>query len=317
MSISRNIFDRLCLCLGLCLCVLLLPGCNEEIEVHTKSMDRSYLVVDAMLTDCADDTQRVLLTESIDYFEEETPPAVSGAAVTLSDGTDSWLFTETPAGSGCYVGPAGLAGVPGVTYKLSIDAVVGGSAGHYEAVSKMEPRGFRVDAVDYMYAGNATLKLDSLWTIAVWGEDSPGENYYYISAKLNGAVFPIELSLAMDDKYFDGQKVICFPITTLNQTAEMEKQYGEIGKYLETGDVFSLSVYTVPKEYYEFYMGFVSSSVGSSIPMMQSQPANCPTNITGGDAVGFFIACSVSTASVTIEDPKRPYYKKLFEMFPR
>lgn len=312
MSISKKIFPAL-----LCLAVAVLSGCNEEIEVHTKSMDRTYLVVEGMLTDCADDVQRVLLTESVDYFEEEVPPVVSGAVVTVSDGVDSWLFSESPAGSGCYVGPQGLHGTPGVTYKLSVDAVVGGTAGHYEAVSKMEEPGFRVDAVDYMYAGNATMKLDSLWTIAVWGQDAPGPNYYYVSATLNDAVFPIEMSLAMDDKYFDGQRVICFPITTLYQTEEMRRQYGECGKYLETGDVFKLNVYSVPKEYYDFYMGFVSSSVGSSVPMLQSQPANCPTNITGGDAVGFFVACPASSASVTIEDPFRPYYKKLFERFPR
>ncbi|MBO4657419.1 MAG: DUF4249 domain-containing protein [Bacteroidales bacterium] len=317
MSISKTIIARFGFLAGLCLCLLALSGCNEEIEVHTKSMDRTYLVVEAMLTDCADDTQRVLLTESVDYFEEEVPPVVSGARVSVSDGVDSWLFIETPAGSGCYVGPAELCGVPGVTYKLSIDAVVGGTEGHYEAVSKMEQRGFRLDAVDYMYAGNATMKLDSLWTIAAWGEDTPGANYYYISAKLNDAVFPIELSLAMDDKYFDGQKVIGFPITTLYQTAEMYKQYGEVGKYLETGDVFTLNVYTIPEDYYQFYMGFVSSTVGSSIPMLQSQPANCPTNVTGGDAVGYFVACPVSSASVTIEDPLRPYYKKFFGGFGR
>lgn len=319
MSISKYIGTSLLrgwagLC---CLGIAMLAGCSEEIDVHTKSMDRTYLVVEGMLTDCADDVQRVLLTESVDYFEEEVPPAVSGATVTVSDGTDSWLFTENPAGSGCYVGPEGLHGTPGVTYKLSVDAVVGGTAGHYEAVSTMETAGFRVDAVDYMYAGNATMKMDSLWTIAAWGEDMPGTNYYYISASLNGAVFPMELSLAMDDKYFDGQKVVCFPITTLYQTESMYKQYGEVGKYLETGDVFTLNVYTIPKDYYDFYMGFVSSSVGSSVPMLQSQPANCPTNVTGGDAVGYFVACSASSASVTIEDPQRPYYKKLFSGFGR
>ena len=313
MSISKH---RIVAAL-LCVCLLLLCGCSEEMEVHTRSMDRTYLVVEAMLTDRGDLPQRVLLTESVDYFEKELPPAVTGAKVSVSDGVDSWQYTETPTGSGCYIGPEGFHGVPGVTYKLEIDALVGGERNHYEAVSKMEEPGFRLDAVDYMYAGNATMKLDSLWTIAAWGQDYPGTSYYYISAMLNDAVFPIGLSLAMDDKYFDGQTVVGFPITTLYQTDATRKQYGECGKYLETGDVFTLNVYTIPKDYYEFYMGFVSSSVGAAIPMMQSQPANCPTNVTGGDAVGYFVACSSSSASVTIEDPFRPYYKKLFDLFPR
>lgn len=312
MSTSKKILSAL---LGLS--VILLWSCTEEVEVHTRSMDRTYLVVEAMLTDSPDTPQTVKLTESVDYFEKELPPAVSRATVTVSDGSDVWLFSETPAGSGIYIGPEGLHGTPGETYRLTVDAVVGGKENHYEAVSTMQEPGFRVDDVDYMFAGNSTMKLDSLWTIAVWGEDMPTTDYYYVSAVLNEAVFPLDLSLAIDDKYFNGQKVICFPITTLYQTAAMRKQYGDCSKPLETGDVFTLNVYTIPKDYFDFYMGFVSSTVGSAIPMLQSQPANCPTNVTGGDAVGYFVACSVSSASVTVEDPFRPYYQKLFGQFPK
>lgn len=308
MSISNHKLLSALLCLG----ILLLSGCSEEVDVHTRNMDKSYLVVDAMITDRTDTPQRVLLTESIDYFEEEQPPVVSGADVSVSDGKTAYGFTETPAGSGRYVGPEGFHGSPGITYKLSIDAVVGGKRNHYEALSKMEEPGFEVKDVDYMYLGATNPQADSLWTVAVWGQDSPGTNYYYVSAQLNDAVFPLGLSLVMDDKYFDGQKVVCFPITTLYQTEATRKQYGDCGKYLETGDVFTLNVYSVPQEYFTFYTGFISSSVGAAVPMLQSQPANCPTNITGGDAVGFFVACSSSSASVIIDDPFRPFYKKAF-----
>ena len=308
MSFSDHKLLSVLLCLG----IALLSGCSEEVDVHTRSMDRCYLVVDAMITDRADKPQRVLLTESIDYFEEEQPPVVSGAEVSVSDGKYVYHFAETPSGSGCYVGPEGFHGDPGTTYKLSIDAVVGGKRNHYEAVSTMEEPGFEVKDVDYMYLSATNPQADSLWTVAVWGQDSPRTSYYYVSAQLNEAAFPLALSLVMDDKYFNGQKVVCFPITTLYQTEATRKQYGECGKYLEPGDVFTLNVYSVPKEYFTFYTGFISSSVGAAVPMLQSQPANCPTNITGGDAVGYFVACSSSSASVTIDDPFRPYYKKAF-----
>ena len=308
MCISNHRLLSLLLCLG----IALLSGCSEEVDVHTRSMDRSYLVVEAMITDRADKPQRVVLTESIDYFEEEQPPVVSGAEVSVSDGKYVYHFAETPSGSGCYVGPEGFHGDPGNTYKLSIDAIVGGKRNHYEAVSTMEEPGFEVKDVDYMYLGATNPQADSLWTVAVWGQDSPRTSYYYVSAQLNEAVFPLALSLVMDDKYFNGQKVVCFPITTLYQTEATRKQYGDCGKYLEPGDVFTLNVYSVPKEYYTFYTGFISSSVGAAVPMLQSQPANCPTNITGGDAVGFFVACSCSSASVTIDNPFRPFYQKAF-----
>ena len=311
MSISEH--KLLSVLLGLA--VVLLTGCSEEVNVHTRSMDRCYLVVEAMLIDRADRTQIVQLTESIDFFEDEKPPVVSGAEVAVSVGNETYRYTEFPSGSGRYVGPEGFHGTPGNTYTLSIDAVVGGKSNHYEAVSKMEEPGFEVQAVDYMYLGATNPQADSLWTVAVWGQDNPQTNYYYVSAQLNDAVFPLGLSLVMDDKYFNGQKVVCFPITTLYQTEATRRQYGDCGKYLETGDIFTLNVYSVPKEYYTFYTGFISSSVGASVPMLQSQPANCPTNVTGGDAVGFFVACSSSSASVVIDNPFRPFYQKAFGGF--
>ena len=311
MSSSNSIFLSALICLTLAV----LWGCSEEVDVHTRSMDRSYLVVEAMLTDRADSPQTVLLTESIDYFKKEKPPVVSGAEVSVSDGKETYHYTESPSGSGCYVGPEGFHGTPGNTYTLSIGAVVGGKKNHYEAVSTMEEPGFEVKAVDYMYLGATNPQADSLWTVAIWGQDDPRTSFYYVSARLNDAAFPLGLSLVMDDKYFNGQKVVCFPITTLYQTEATRKQYGDCGKYLETGDVFTLNVYSVPKEYYSFYTGFLSSSIGSAMPMLQSQPANCPTNVIGGDAVGFFVACSSSSASVTIDDPFRPYYHKAFGGF--
>ena len=311
MSASEHIL------LSVLLCAAVLTGCSEEIEVHTKNMDRSCLVVEGMITDRPDRPQQVLLTESINYFELSQPPVVSGADVSVSDGSAVYSFRESPAGSGCYVGPEGFHGVPGKTYTLSVDAKVGGEHNHYEARSTMEASGFDVEAVDYMYLGAAGAQADSLWNVAVWGQDHPETSYYYVSAQLNDAVFPLGLSLVMDDKYFNGQKVVCFPITTLYQTEATRQQYGACGKYLEPGDVFTLNVYSVPKDYYTFYTGFISSSVGAAVPMLQSQPANCPTNVTGSaPAVGYFVACSSSSASVVIDDPFRPYYQKALPVIP-
>ena len=230
----------------------------------------------------------------------------------MSDGENIYDYTETPAGSSCYIGPDGFCGTPGGTYTLTIDAEIDGRQRHYEAVSTMEPPGFAEAEIDYMYAGNPAMHIDSLWTIALWGRDLPQTSYYYIGARLNDAVFPMQLSLAIDDKYFAGQRVTCFPITTLAQTELRRKMYGDCAKYLETGDVFTLFAYTIPKDYYDFYTGFVSSSVGAAIPLLQAQPSNCPTNIIGDYAAGYFVACSSTSASVVIEEPLRPFYKKLF-----
>ena len=289
---------------------VLLTGCSEEMDVRTRSMDRSYLVVDAMLTDNADDQQTVLLTESIDYFEDEKPPVVSGARVTVSDGMELYRYTETPPGSGRYVGPEGFHGTPGGTYTLSIDAVVGGMMNHYEAVSTMEEMGFELQAVDYLYLGATMPQADSLWNVALWGLDQPQASAYYISASLNGADFPFGISVILDDRYFNGQQVNCYPIMTISQKEATRRQYGGCGKFLETGDVFTLKIYGVPHEFCDFYAGFVYNGSGSGMPMLQSQPDNVSTNLTGGDALGFFVACSSTSASVVVDNPFRPFYLK-------
>lgn len=305
MYISRNKL------FALLLSAIVLASCSEVVDIHTKGMDRHYLVVEGMLTDRPEMPQRVLLTGSVDYFEPDTPPAVSGARVAVSDGESTYEYTETPAGSGCYIGPQGFCGSPGKTYTLSVDVEMDGSQRHYEAVSTMESPGFADVEIDYMYAGNPAMHIDSLWTVALWGRDLPQTSYYYINTRLNDAVFPMQLCMAIDDKYFAGQTVTCFPITTLAQTGLRRKMYGDCAKYLETGDVITLYAYTIPKDYFDFYMGFVSSSVGAAIPLIQSQPSNCPTNISGDYAAGYFVACSSSSASVVVDEPLRPFYKKL------
>ena len=141
---------------------VLLTACSEKIEVQTRNMDRICLVVDGMLTDEPDHLQTVRLTESIDYDSQETPPAVSGARVTISDGAETVLLTESPSGSGCYVAPAGYHGETGKQYTLSVEASVGGKPHVCQAVASMPEMGFEVEAVDYMYAGDTSLQLDSL-----------------------------------------------------------------------------------------------------------------------------------------------------------
>ena len=82
----------------------------------------------------------------------------------------------------------------------------------------------------------------------------------------------------------------------------MEK-YGDCAKPLEEGDMVSLVVYSLTKDYYDFIMAMTSAATGTSIPIISSQPANLPTNITGGDAMGYFAVCPVMMASCKVDDP--------------
>lgn len=284
-------------------------ACSEETDLHSDGVHYERLAVEALITDRADRQQRVLLNKTIPYFDENSPSGVSGAIVTVSDGKDEIRFTEKECG--VYEAPAGYHGEQGGDYHLRI-ALPDGDI--YEADASMPHHGFRLDAVDYAFAGNKTMGLDSLWTLAIWGKDMETTDYYYVTAGVNGAFYPFEMAEVTDDIYFSGNVINGFPIATLMQYSQIKELYGDCAKYLETGDVVALEALTLSRDYFDYLMAVLLNGTMAAIPLFSPQPANCPTNIKGGDgtAVGYFAACPVVSASVTVDDPFRPYYKKAF-----
>lgn len=286
--------------------IMLLVSCSEKVDVRLNEMDRTYLTVEGFLTDVAMLRQTVTLTESTSYFAHDTVPAVRGAVVSIDDGSGPVFYEETEPG--VYSAPRGFRGEHGKTYTLDIDCQIAGESRHYQAVTTMPEPGFKIDAIDYSYTG--LMDADSLWTISMWGKDAPETDYFYAFMSVNGNPYPYDLSLIMDDKYFAGQQITAFPIAFMWQTAHNQELYGPCCKFLEKGDVLTFTALTLPKDCFEFFFSFASNLSGSSIPFFSSQPANCPTNITGGDAMGYFAACPVSMASVIVDDPLRPETKR-------
>lgn len=289
--------------------VLLALSCNEPFDLQTKTLEKVFLCVEAPLTD-SPLTQTVRLTESIDYDSENDVPAVSGAAVSVSDGTSSWEFAEREGAPGRYDSPRGFRCEMGKTYTLDIECDLSdGTHGHYSAVSTMPDHGFDIDRIDYKSLGEPK---DSTWVLGVWGKDRPVTNYFLITTAVNGVMSPttslLERSMLMPDTYFNNSYVAGFPIAYLYQNSYQFKKYGDCAKPLEEGDFVSMVVYTLSKEYYDFITALSTAASGVSIPVISSQPANIPTNIKGGDAVGYFATCPLMIVSCMIEDP----YKKEF-----
>lgn len=284
-------------------------SCSEVIEVHTRSMDRTCLVVEAFLNDLADSRQDIILSESINYFSKEEAPAVRGASVSVDDGTTDIVFTEVDTMPGVYRAPQGWCCTPGTTYNLHIDATVAGEERSCSSTATMPDNRFRLDRIDYMYAAKPEMEIDSLWMVALWGEDMPGTDYYFINAEVNGYPFPLSSGMLMDDKYFDGKPIICFSIFAMFQTESAFKKYGPCHKFLETGDEIALSVSSMDKAGYDYMNAFTSNASGSSMPLFSSQPANCPTNIEGKDVIGWFALWTTKRAVCIVDDPFRDKYR--------
>lgn len=286
------------------LIALLLPflaACTEKVDLCSRSDYHEYLAVEATLTDRSEDPQRITLSRTISYFRQEAQPMVRGASVQVND----VVFQEKEPG--IYEAPEGYACQEGVRYQLRIRLQEGDE---YEAEATMPENGFRLDAVDYAYAGGKTMDSDSLWTLAIWGYEKEIESYFLLTHAVNGLYPPFSSAVVSDDKFFNNADVAGFPITGLLQSEVLRKQYGECYKYLEAGDVLTQEIWTLDKGYYDYLVAL--SMGGVSIPLFTPQPANVPTNIRGEQVLGYFAVCPVSRASVTVDDPFRPYFKRLF-----
>lgn len=280
--------------------LLILCACTEKIDLQSRSDYHDYLAVEAILTDRPEDPQRITLSRTISYFHNESQPMVSGATVKVND----VIFSEKEAG--IYEAPEGYACESGVEYKLRI-RLSGGES--YEAEATMPEPGFRMDAIDYAWSGGMTMDMDSLWTVGIWGQEKDIDSYYLLTHAVNGEYQPLAMCKLAPDLFFNSNDVKGFPIEALMQSEVLRKQYGECYKYLEEGDVITLELWTMDKGYFDYMLSLTMNSV--SIPLFTPQPANAPTNIRGEHVVGYFAVCPVARASVTVEDPFRPYFKKL------
>ena len=281
--------------------LLILGACTERVDLQSRSDYHDYLAVEATLTDRPEDPQRIILSRTISYFHTEAQPMVSGALVKVND----LVFSEKEPG--VYEAPEGWRGEEGREYRLRIRLSEGNE---YEAEATMPEPGFRMDAVDYAFAGDKTMGLDSLWTVGVWGYEKEIDSYYLGTHAVNGIYQPKELAKVTDDKFFNNNEVAGFPIEPLMQSELLRQQYGDCYKYLETGDVITLELWTLEKGYYEYLLALTMNSV--SIPLFTPQPANVPTNIRGEHVLGYFAVCPIARASVVVDDPFRPYFKRMF-----
>ena len=281
--------------------LLILCACTEKIDLQSRSDYHEYLAVEATLTDRPEDPQRIILSRTISYFQNEAQPMVKGASVKVND----VVFNEKE--DGIYEAPEGWCGEVGMEYRLRIRLKEGNE---YEAEATMPEPGFRMDAIDYAFAGDKTMGLDSLWTVGVWGYEKEIDSYYLGTHAVNGLYQPKELAKVTDDKFFNNNEVAGFPIEPLMQSELLRKQYGDCYKYLETGDVITLELWTLEKGYYEYLLALTMNSV--SIPLFTPQPANVPTNIRGEHVLGYFAACPIARASIVVDDPFRPYFKRMF-----
>ncbi len=268
------------------LLLFLAVACTERIDVK---LDESYtrLVVDGRITtDSA--APVVALTKSSGYFSNASSPKVSGATVTIFDGTTSYLLPETvPGQSGIYSSKHPLPGKTGREYILHVE-LPSAISGHtsFEAGCMLHPVA-RIDSVKVIF--HPDYGKSGAWTIDLYAQE-PGDqvNFYMFNWFRNGRLMSdsIQKKIVMDDKFINGRYLGGIETFNIDDTHEWET--------IKPGDTVTLQMCGITAGYLNFISQVQMS--GFNLPFFTGPPANVQGNIGNGGS-GYFAAFSNSYAT--------------------
>ncbi len=264
------------------LIALAFAACTEKIDVE---LDETYtrLVVDGRITD--DTTEHVIrLTKTTSYFYNQPAPRVEGALLTINDGEESFVLTETEPG---IYKTEKMAGIIGRTYTLNIElpeSIDGHS--QYSASDKLMPVG-EIDSIQMHY-----ISQWENWEIKLFAQEPPSTDFYMFRWGKNGVMLTDTINEVnvSDDKFFNGSYSNGIGVGWFDDERSDEK--------LQVGDTVFLVMSTLTETYANFIWE-IQNETGYNNPLFGGPPANVSSNISHG-ALGFFAAFPNRSASTIV-----------------
>ena len=263
--------------------VVMLASCKEKFDLPIEKQDRK-IVVDATLTN-EKKAHTVKVYHSTDYYRSEPMEPVTGAQVTLSDGSSTVTLTEEEPG--IYRTAPDYEGVSGRMYTLTI-AYEGKT---YTASSYMYSA-LPMDSIAFEKAYQPIdpgVILDpekSYYNVRIWCQEPGNErNFYTGDVMKNGVMLTDTISKkeVMDDCIVNGSYLDGYRVTQIEAVP---------------GDNVTFILSSICEQYFRFMYSVLQSQAGGS--PFAGPPANLPSNFEGG-ALGFFNVCAVSKLSGTVQ----------------
>lgn len=256
-----------------------LSCCTEKIDLE---LDSTYtrLVVDGAITNQPGPHQ-IKLSYTADYFDNKPPLSVSGAEISLSDGLNSWMITESSPG--IYETPEGFQGAAGSYYSLLINKVeLDGKQQSFEAKSGMPPVS-PIDSIQVEFEPNWKI-----WAIKLYTLDPPSKDFYMFKVYVNNILVTdtIDRWVVVSDDFFNGNYTFGVLVQFIRETEA------------QVGDTVRLEMASITEEYAKF-IAEIQQASGYNNPLFSGPPANVRSNITNG-AIGFFSAYSTSLSEAVI-----------------
>lgn len=241
---------------------LLFASCEEVIDIDLDTTDPKFVITGTVSDQL--EPFAVRIEKTIHFDEPNNYPAVSGASVRISNGTQSFDLVETAPGF--YQTAQPQKGEPGQTYRLTVAA----EGQVFEAVSTM-PAPVPFDSIKQdrgTQPGGGSVIL----MVPVYFDPAGFGNYYRFIQTTNGQ--KLNNIFVFDDRNNDGIAItrpLFAPGSDIENTV---------------GDTITVEMQTIDRATYKYFYA-LDASTGNG--PNASVPAN-PDNNWNGSALGYFSA---------------------------
>ena len=256
----------------------LLSSCTKEIDIELEEGERQ-LVIDAWFT--TDTTaHEIRLTQTSNYFSQESAPLVSGASVQISGGGDVWDFNEVSPG--IYQSSPLAHAKMGSTYTLDITY----EGENYQASDFCDT----VPSLDDMQLYLNQDPDGDWYDLLIWTTELSGYGHWYCWRMLvNGEYIKdtlSEISFDSDEYLGNGLTFEAFPIEWI------------WADQVVSGDTITLEQHNISKQTYDSFNAILTETEWKG-GIFDSPPANIPSNISN-NGLGVFIVSSVHSRSAIV-----------------
>ncbi|MCG8574283.1 MAG: DUF4249 domain-containing protein [Flavobacteriales bacterium] len=267
-----SIFIILAICISF-------ASCEKVIDIPLDEAEQR-IVVEGKMKDNEGDNY-ILLSKTGSVYDDSGFEKISGASVTVNDGTTTYTFPENELVAGRYELES-FTTQPNKTYTLTVD-LGDGQVLSSTSVTNDKPT---IDELYFEPQKNFFADFDPTQPDTVYqvfynfSDNGAQENYYRINAWINGE--RDETYYIFDDRLFNGENNIA-PLW---------------GAVIEAGDTVSVELVSSDEAYYTYLFTLANSSDGGPF---SATPANPVSNIDG-DAIGYFAAMTTDTMTIIIPE---------------
>ncbi|MGB0422708.1 MAG: DUF4249 domain-containing protein [Flavobacteriales bacterium] len=265
----------------------ILTSCTEPIQLDLNEGDAQRLVVNGWFTNVPG-KQRVDLTLTTSYFEPEVAPKVSGALVSVTDGTTTWNLNEVEPG--IYQPAPEVVGEPGNTYTVNIEH----NGKEYNASAFMRDS----NPIDSLHVRildpleEFGFPDDPYYSVRLWTQEPEGLGdaymwYTYVNGE--GIRDTLRELTIGDDSPFDGALV-----------ENIEIDYVDIESEAVMGDTLLLEQWNIGFDSYEILNEILTQTAFQG-GIFDAPPANVSTNISNG-ALGMWGVASIESKQTIINE---------------